>query len=176
MIICAGDIEQFSFATPIGIGLVNSAINLTRLILMEPPEFLFFVGTAGSYGRKTIFDIVESRVAANIEHSFLNKSAYTPLDNVVSASENVSHETIINSSNYITTSKEIAKKYLALNIDLENMEFFSVVKVAQEFRIPVAGIFIVTNYCNSNAHSDFKKNHFAAMHKLNNYILEKGLS
>ena len=176
MIVCAGDIEQFSFATSIGIGLVNSAINLTRLILMNPPEFLIFVGTAGSYGRKKIFDIVESRVAANIEHSFLIKSAYTPIDNVVSASENVSHETIINSSNYITTSEEIANKYLKLNIDLENMEFFSIVKVAQEFNIPVAGIFIVTNYCNNNAHNDFKQNHEKAMELLNKYIIKKGIA
>ncbi len=175
MIVCAGDIEQFSFATPIGVGLVKSAIHLTRLILMNPPEFLVFVGTAGSYGKKNIFDIIESRTAANIEHSFLLQTAYTPLDNVVSASENVSHETIINSSNYITTSKEVAQKYLKLNIDLENMEFFSVINVAQEFQIPVAGIFIVTNYCNEDAHSDFKKNHSEAMQRLEKYILKKGL-
>jgi len=71
MFICAGDIEQFDFATPVGIGLVNSAINLTRICLMNPPEFLVFIGTAGSYGNKKIFDIVESRVASNIENSFL---------------------------------------------------------------------------------------------------------
>ena len=59
MIVCAGDIEQFSFAVPIGVGLVNSAINLTRLCIMNPPEFLLFVGSAGSYGNKNIFDLVE---------------------------------------------------------------------------------------------------------------------
>lgn len=175
MIVCAGNIEQFSFATPIGIGLVDSAINLSRLILMNPPEYLVFVGTAGSYGKKELFEIVESRVASNIEHSFLNKTAYTPIDNVVSASENVSHETIVNSSNYITASKDIAKKYLSLNIDLENMEFFSVLKVAQEFKIPVAGIFVVTNYCYESAHEEFKKNHAKAMQLLDEHIRKKGL-
>ena len=175
MIICAGNIEQFPFATPIGIGLVDSAINLSRLILMSPPQYLVFVGTAGSYGKKEIFDIVESRVASNIEHSFLNKTAYTPIDNVVSASENVSRETIVNSSNYITASKELSKRYLSLNIDLENMEFFSVLKVAQEFNIPVAGIFVVTNYCYESAHEEFKKNHSNAMQLLDQYLRKKGL-
>ena len=175
MIVCAGNIEQFSFANPIGIGLVESAINLTRLVLMNPPEYLIFVGTAGSYGNKELFEIVESRVASNIEHSFLNKTAYTPIDNVVSSSENVSRETIVNSSNYITASKAISKRYLSLKIDLENMEFFSVLKVAQEFNIPVAGIFVVTNFCYEMAHEEFKKNHAKAMELLDAYIRKKGI-
>lgn len=175
MIVCAGNIEQFSFATPIGIGLVDSAIHLTRLILMNPPKFLLFVGTAGSYGKREIFEIIESRVASNIEHSFFNNSAYTPIDNVVSASESVSHETIVNSSNYITQSKDIARRYLPLKIDIENMEFYSVMKVAKEFNIPVAGIFIVTNYCYENAHREFKANHLKAMQLLEEYIIKKGL-
>jgi len=175
MIVCAGDIEQFSFAVPIGVGLVNSAINLTRLCIMNPPEFLLFVGSAGSYGNKNIFDLVESRVASNIEHSFLNNCAYTPLDNVVSASSDVSHETIVNSSNYITASKEISKKYLELNIELENMEFFSVVSVAKEFNIPVGGLFVVTNYCYEDAHKEFVKNQKEGMKILEDYIKKRGL-
>ena len=170
MLICAGDIEQIKGATPIGVGLINSAINLTRLCIMNPPEFLLFVGTAGSYGKKEIFDIVESKVAANIEHSFLLNSAYTPLDNVVASSENVSRETIVNSSNYITKSEEMAKRYLKLNIDLENMEFFSVLSVAKEFNIPVGGVFVVTNYCNKDAHKDFLANHKEAIERLEKYL------
>ena len=175
MIVCAGDIEQFSFATPTGIGLVNSAINLTRICLMSPPEFILFVGTAGSYGKKEIFEIVESRVAANIEQGFLLNSAYTPLDNVVASTDVVSRETIVNSSNYITKSSKLSKKYLQLGLELENMEFFSVVSVAKEFNIPVGGIFVVTNYCNENAHKDFLQNRKVAMEKLEEYIKAKGL-
>jgi len=39
------------------------------------------------------------------------------------------------------------------------MEFFSILSVAKEFEIPVAGIFVITNYTNENAHEDFIKNH-----------------
>ncbi|RTZ68104.1 MAG: purine-nucleoside phosphorylase [Tenericutes bacterium] len=170
MIICAGDIEEFDFAQPIGIGLVNSAHNLTKLCLMNPPEFLLFIGTAGSYGNRKIFDIVESRAASNIEQGFLTKTAYTPIDNVVASTDDVSRETIVNSSNYITTSQELSKKYLQLNLELENMEFFSVLIVAKEFNIPVGGVFVITNHCNKNAHSDFIKNRAEAMNKLEEYI------
>ena len=55
------------------------------------------------------------------------------------------------------------------------MEYFSVVQVALEFKIPVAGIFIVTNYTNENAHKDFLKNHKEAMKKISEYVVEKNI-
>ena len=198
MIVCAGKSEQFDFAHPIGIGLIESAVNLTRICELGKPDHIVFVGTAGSYGEKEIFDIIESRVAANVEQSFFEGNSYSPIDNVISSVEEVSRETreaesnsldsvglkpkrwskatrvggetIVNSSNYITTNKEIWKDYTAQNIHLENMEFFAVMKVAQMFGIPVAGIFIVTNYCDENAHEDFKKNHAEAMNRLSAYV------
>ena len=170
MFICAGKSEQFDFAVPVGIGLIEVTMNLTKLCLSQKPEFLLFVGSAGSYGEKKIFDIVESKTACNIENSFFNAGAYTPLDNMISTAEDVSRETIINSSNYITTDESVAKHYLSKNIHLENMEYFAVLKVAEAFGIPAAGIFIVTNYCNKNAHKDFMANHKEAMERLTRYI------
>ena len=170
MIVCAGETEQFDFATPIGIGMVHAAVNLTRLCLLSPPEFLLFVGTAGSYGNKEIFDIIESRTAANIESGFFTHGNYTPIDNVVSTADDVSRETIVNSSNYITADREISKHYLEKKIELENMEFYAVMKVAQELKIPAGGIFIVTNYCDKDAHQTFLKNHKIAMEKLAEYM------
>ena len=173
MFICAGESEQFSFAQPIGIGMIDVAMHLTKLCLSQKPEFLFFVGTAGSYGEKKIFDIVESKTATNIENSFFNAKAYTPIDNLVSTAEDVSRETIINSSNYITTNKNLGTEYLSKNIHLENMEYYAVLKVAKAFGIPAAGVFIVTNYCDEHAHRDFLKNHKEAMDRLTQYIKEK---
>jgi len=162
--------ETFSFALPIGVGLIESAINLTRLCLLDPPKSLVFLGTAGSYGELKPLDLVTSRGAANLELAFLENKAYTPLDNVVmSESPIVSHETIINSSNYITTDSDTAKGYLGHGIGGENMEFFSILSVAKAFDIPAAGIFCITNYCNRSAHEEFKTNHKAAMEKLEAY-------
>ena len=173
MFICAGESETFDFAKPMGIGLVNMSINLTKLCIKKnPPPFIFFVGTAGSYGKHKIFDIVESKTASNIENSFFNANAYTPIDNIISTAEDVSRETIVNSSNYITTDEGLSKYYLSNNISIENMEFFAVLKVAQHFNIPAAGIFIVTNHCNKNAHQDFISNHKEAIARLTDYVKE----
>ena len=173
MFICAGESETFDFAKPMGIGMVDMSVNLTKLCMSKtPPAFIFFVGTVGSYGKYKIFDIVESKTASNIENSFFNAKAYTPIDNVISTAEDVSRETIVNSSNYITTDVNLSKYYLSNNISIENMEFFAVLKVAKHFNIPAGGAFIVTNYCNANAHKDFMTNHKEAMARLTAYIKE----
>ena len=170
MIICAGNNETFECATPLGVGLVEMAMNLTRLCLFDKPEFLLFVGTAGSYGKHEIFDIVESKTAANIELAFLQKKAYTPLDNVVSTQTDGTKDVLVNSSNYISTDAELVKKFLSFGVEIENMEFFSFLRIAQEFDIPAGGVFCVTNYCNENAHADFLKNHDEAKALLSAHV------
>jgi nucleoside phosphorylase len=170
MFVCAGNGESFSFATPIGVGMVESAINLSRLALINPPEFILFVGSAGSYGRKEIFEIVRSNTASNIEHSFFRDDSYTPIDNIISTAPNPEKDLIVNSSNYITKSKEVSNLYLKKGIELENMEFFGVVSVAREFNIPVGGLFCVTNYCFEDAHQEFLENQKEAMRLLEEYV------
>ncbi len=173
MIICAGNNETFDFATPMGVGLIESAMNLSRLCLFDKPEFLLFVGTAGSYGEHKLFEIVESKTASNIELAFLNSDAYTPLDNVVSTNTTDIKDIIVNSSNYISTNEELCKKFLKLGIGIENMEFFSVLKIAQEFDIPAGGVFCITNYTNKDAHKDFLKNHEQAKKLLKEHVLRR---
>jgi len=170
MILCAGRSEQFDFAMPIGIGMMEVTINLTRICEAKKPDYILFVGTAGSYGEKKIFDIIESKTAANIENSFFSGKSYSPIDNVVTSAKDVSHETLVNSSNYITTDSEIGKYYTAQNVHIENMEFFAIMKVAQFYGISAGGIFVVTNYCDKNAHEDFLKNQKEAMKKLDAYV------
>jgi len=170
MIICAGNNENFSFAIPMGVGLVETAMNLTRLCLFDKPEFILFVGTAGSYGNHKIFDIVESKTAANIELAFLENKAFTPLDNVVSTQTNGTKDILVNSSNYISTDAELVKKFLNFGVEIENMEFFSVLRIAQEFDIPAGGVFCVTNYCNEDAHADFLRNHDEAKELLGEHV------
>lgn len=173
MIICAGEIETFDFATPIGIGLVDVSINLTKICIEQNPDSLLFIGSAGSYGQKKFFEIIESKTACNIENSFLENSSYTPINNKVSFAKDVSRETIVNCSNYITCASKYAKEYLEKDIQLENMEFYAVLKVAERFGIPAGGIFIVTNDCDEYAHEVFKKNHKEAMERLSAYVKEK---
>lgn len=178
MIICAGKSESFDFATPVGIGLIESAITLTRIVLSEKPSFLLFVGTAGSYGNYKPFDVVKSSKAANIELASLDKLCYTPIDSLIETeAPHVSRGTItpiVNSSNYITTDTRYASKMLEQGIELENMEFYSILHVAKYFNIPASGLFVITNYCNSNAHQDFIANHARAKEIISLHI-EKNL-
>lgn len=175
MILCAGNNETFDFALPIGVGLVDSAINLTRHCLVHKPEFLLFIGSAGSYGEHKIHEMIESKTAANIELGFLDKSAYTPIDNVVSAQTENVKDVIVNSSNYITTSEKAMGQMRALGMGIENMEFFSVMRVAQVFGIPAGGVFCITNYCDANAHRDFIANHGFAKVLLREHLINKGM-
>jgi nucleoside phosphorylase len=173
MIICAGNSENFSFATPMGVGLIETTMNLTRLCLFDKPEFLLFVGTAGSYGDAKIFDIIESKTAANIELAFLSKDAYTPLENVISTNTTAKKDIIVNSSNYISTNEKLTKNFLKFNIGIENMEYFAVLSVAKEFEIPAGGVFCITNYTNKDAHAEFLKNHSKAKELLEKHIKKR---
>jgi len=174
MIICAGKNETFPFAHPIGVGLVESAMHLTQLVLLDRPEFLLFIGSAGSYGSHQIFDIIQSRGATQIELALFEGSAYTPLDNAITSEGlEIEHQGMINSSNYITTSKKYWPAFAKHGIVAENMEFFSVLRVAQEHNIPAGGIFVVTNYCDQSAHESYMRNYPEAMRRLQTFIKER---
>ena len=170
MIISAGKTEIFPFARAIGVGLVESAINLTHICLLDRPSSLIFIGSAGSYNpnKHKIFDIVTSSSASQIETSFIKKESYTPIsEQIISTNKSV----IVNSSNYITTDKIIALAFDKFGLEIENMEFYSVMKVAKEFNIPVKGIFVITNYCDENAHNDYLQNIKKAKDLLTNYLI-----
>ncbi len=173
MIICAGNNETFDFAQPMGVGLIETAMNLTRACMFDKPEFLLFVGSAGSYGEAKIFDIIESKTAANIELGFLTNDAYTPLDNVISTNTEDVKDVVVNSSNYISTNEELTKKFLSFGVGIENMEFFAVLAIAKEFDIPAGGVFCITNYTNKDAHEDFLKNHKKAKELLSFHVKQR---
>ncbi|NPA55142.1 MAG: purine-nucleoside phosphorylase [Epsilonproteobacteria bacterium] len=157
MFISAGVTEVFAFSKPIGVGLIQSAINLTKLCLLQRPTSLTFIGSAGSYDatKYQIFDIVHTSAAAQIESSLLKKESYTIIEQIISLNPN---DVIVNSSNYITTDPTTALAFSKFGFYLENMEFYSVLQVAKEFAIPAKGIFVVTNYCTPDAHQQYKQN------------------
>jgi nucleoside phosphorylase len=163
MIVSAGLGETFPFAVPIGVGLVNASINLTRVLVKKTPKNILFIGTAGSYGKYKEFQLLTSNRAVNIEIGFLQNLSYSPIFGEIRGAEcNVPRETsqkiIVNSSNFITADAAQAKLFLEYGLGIENMEFFAVLKTAEKFDIPALGLFCVTNYCDKNAHDNFFKN------------------
>lgn len=173
MIVCAGKSESFYFAKSIGVGLIESAIGLTKICMRECVDSIIFIGSAGAYNKSIdIGSLYLSDDATQVEVAFLETKAYTPLDNhirsgVLTSDYLVSCETlnsglfqktIVNSSNYITTDDTIAKQFTNAGIFLENMEFFAVMRVAQHFEIPCVGVFCISNHCHTNAHNEFMAN------------------
>lgn len=173
MFVCAGNGEEFEFAVSIGVGLIESAINLARFCERERPDCLIFVGSAGSYDRGVeLLELCISSEVTQIESSLLLGGSYTPIENRICALSDVSHgtiqgikalglrEVVVNSSNYITTDTHHAQRMQEKGILLENMEFFSVLSVANTFRIPSIGVFCVSNYCHPKAHEEFVGNYY----------------
>ena len=170
------DERAADLANPSASRKANLSQNPDKILNALPSEIIF-VGSAGLYKEGKILKIYESRSAANCEISALYELSYSPINYEILArnSANVSYETITNSSNFITTDKKSALKFFERGYFLENMEFFAVLKVAQKFQIPAYGIFCATNFCDSNAHTDFLKNHAAAKENLTKYIKTKAL-
>ena len=136
------------------------------------PREIIFVGSAGLYKDGEVFKIYESSVAANIEISSLENKSYSPIESEIASI--VPRGTYkINSSNFITTDRNLAHKLFDRGYFLENMEFFAVLKVAQKLQIPAYGIFVATNFCDKNAHADFIKNHEQAKKELEKYLKQK---
>lgn len=178
LLVCAGSSENFKFAVPIGIGLIDSAINLTKILsnleTKSKTSEIIFIGTGGLYRDGKILEIYESSFAVQHEISEIENFSYSPIMNKICP--DVSRETlVINSSNFVTTSEKYAYKFANLGYFIENMEFYSVYKVSKFFGIPCSAIICSTNFCNEKAHSDFIKNHNLAKIKIEKYIKEKGL-
>ncbi|QTO98231.1 purine-nucleoside phosphorylase [Helicobacter pylori] len=175
MLLCAGRNETLKKAAPIGVGLIESAINLTRMCLKNPNiKSLIFIGSAGSYSPETeLLSVFESVQGYQIEESFSHLNSYTPLDNFIhiEIEEEALFERVgVNSSNYIHTSEMFAKKMVQKGVLLENMEFFSVLSVAKIFSLKAKGIFCVSNHVGLNAHKEFKENHAKVKQILENII------
>jgi nucleoside phosphorylase len=213
MIFCAGRTELFEFAEPIGVGLVESAIKLTKKLTTATYEMLsseetnkyknlehfiratksqghsaeellsnllerrfmgkriLFIGSAGSYGNASIGEIHTSSKAYNVELSSLLKKSFTPIEDFVEIG-NVPHGTSVNSSNYITSSKESSELFLSSGLEIENMEAFSFLSVAKEFGLDAEVVLIVTNYCYDDAHKEYLSNLKHSMKKLEEYVRE----
>lgn len=176
MILCAGQIEQFSFASPIGIGITEAAINTIKILTHSKPSFALFVGTAGSYGNANIFDLCYSNCSTNIEIGYLLSKSYTPIELIVSSASTsiVSRETMpcvtVNSSNYITIDESLSPLFIEKGVHVENMEFYGFLSAAKALNVDAIGLFCITNFCNANAHNDFITNHNRAKELIAKYI------
>lgn len=168
MIFCAGKIESFDFAQACGIGLIESAITLTKIILEQKPKEIIFIGSFGLYKEGKIGDIVEVKQACNVELSSLLTLSYSPLK-----SSYDEKELLVNSSNFICKNEILASALFEQGMLGENMEVFSFFEVAKEFKLPAKAYLVATNFCKENAHEEFLQNHKKCMEKLTQYLKDE---
>ncbi|MBZ7994543.1 purine-nucleoside phosphorylase [Campylobacter canadensis] len=168
MIICAGNTENYDFAKSVGVGNIQVAINLSKIILENKVKRLIFVGSMGLYTKENeLFSIFEFDDANNIELSSLNNQSYTPLNSTISSK--------LNSNNFICKDFSLANKmYEKYSFIGENMEAFGFFSCAKYFNINAKAILIATNYCDENAHSTYLNNYKKANELLENYLENKG--
>ena len=81
LIVCAGEMESFEFAKAVGIGMVEPAINLTKILLnlKQLPKKIIFIGSCGIYGNENLLKIYQSSLAFNYEISGIMGLSYTPI-------------------------------------------------------------------------------------------------
>lgn len=177
LIVCAGGNENFYFAKALGIGMIQSSIKLSELCIKEKPSKIIFIGTCGLYDKGELLQIYHSSHAFNIEFSSIKDKFYSPIKNEINL--NVSYETFknykTNSSNYICQNKKAAQEFAKLGLELENMEFFSILCVAKNFGIEAEAFLCATNFCDENAHSLFIKNQEEAKKRLTLFLQEKNI-
>lgn len=99
--VCAGNGEEFSFATPIGVGLVDSTITLSNLLAKGDIGRVIFVGSCGLYDEnKELLKLYQASTVSNTEFGSLVGSFYSPIKLSLStgAIHKFSKEELLNTS------------------------------------------------------------------------------
>ena len=149
----------------IGIGLVDSAINLTRIL--EEYAYLkniIFIGTAGAYkdSKLKIGDLVQAKETGLFSLSQYEGDSYLPNKmikkiscNQFSGIEAVQVASVLEINR---RGEKLAKVFWKTGYSAEHMELFSVARVAKKFNKNIYSVLGVSNIVNQSAHQDWLKN------------------
>lgn len=169
LFVSAGRMETFDFATPIGVGMINAAINLSKILAHKKYEKIIFLGSCGVYDEDLpLKRLFLANTFTQYEHP-KSSSFYSPieLEIIINIPKSKLIQASVNSSNHICKDKLKAYKYKEAKCMLENMESFSVASCAKAYGCELGVLLCSTNYCDENAHENFMKNY-----KLSNEMLE----
>ncbi len=157
----------------LGIGFLNSALNLEKLIQVQAITEIIFIGTAGSYTDSLeIGEIVTVSSSSALNLGAVLELAYVPTKqehfdlNIFEGFKSAQ----CFSSLEISRQEIIAEKLIAQNQSekylVENMELYGIAAVAKRHEIPLRALLGITNYINPNAHEDWKANNLEVSKKL----------
>jgi nucleoside phosphorylase len=153
----------------IGIGLIDSAINLNQILLNNRDiKNVIFVGTAGAYQNSnlSIYDVVQGVKTDLFSLPFYERCSYFPSKMVTSLElnefENLKKTNVASVLDINASSESFKNLFKDTGFQLEHMELFSVARVAKLLNKKVYSIFSISNIVDENAHEDWKKNNKTA--------------
>ncbi|MEO1942440.1 MAG: hypothetical protein ABGW77_06065 [Campylobacterales bacterium] len=167
LLLSAGRSEIIPGTVPVGVGFLEAGLQLARLLERGEWDEVLFLGTAGSYGKVPPFWLIESWVGVQWEVGWVEGKGYSPIELKVASPRPKSRlklpplpkvEGVLNSSHYITTDWRVGQKFLKLGAIGESMEHFGIIRVGTLTQIPVRGLYLVTNYTDSEAHLSYRRN------------------
>ena len=168
--------EEASIRT-LGIGYLEAALQLNKILQDANYSRIIFLGTAGSYSQELqIGDIVSVASVALLNLGTMLEHSYVPQEyNLYASSPLTTHHSVtVNclSSLEVTANETISKTIVersAFSAKLplvENLELYGIAKIASEHNILWSALLGITNYTNANAHQDWKTNHERVSEKL----------
>lgn len=143
---------KFTFITT-GVGKVNAAINLTKEIMRNKPDFVINLGSAGADKPNKIGDIKVCTKFSdrNLENDCsLTEEIYKPLHN--------SDMNLISEDGSLCSTGDDFLLSPRNNADVYDMEAFALAKVCHEFKIPFVSVKYITDIIGENSIDVWKNN------------------
>lgn len=177
----ASNVAEVSIKT-LGIGYLEAALQLNKILQAKHYSRIMFLGTAGAYSQElAISEIVNVSSVALLKSLTIQEQAYIPQEYDLYESARVVGEGLIKNADCLSSleitkssglSKKIIEHYKPKIPLVENMELYGVAKVASEHGIPWSAFLGITNYTNANAHEEWKTNHEDVSEKLGKTLLK----
>lgn len=156
---------------PVGIGLVDAGIGLTRCIMTRRPSHVLALGTAGAAPKSglAIGDVVVGRSVRLVDPAVMEGRAALPfateaafdgamVDAVFSAG---ARPCVIANPLGITTDDALATK-LAVLAPVEHLEAYAVARAAHALGVPCTIILGIANVVGSKGRDQWRANHVQA--------------
>ncbi len=173
----ASELGNHFLIEALGIGYLDAALNLERIIKKNDLKQIIFLGTAGSFN-KNHDEIVEVEstellnIGSNLDISYPAKHGRYE---VYKTEKKLSD---LKTCHCLTTAEitkdsafaELISKKYDDEILLENLELYGLAKVASEAGIPWNALLGVTNSIGENAHEEWKVNHERVSKNLCDYF------
>lgn len=169
------DAPSLSFSM-VGIGSIEAAASLSRLLATSKFKKVLFVGSVGCHDTKIpLQSFVCATSSMLIDAALVNEQSYLPAPYIREYHGNTSlileikkavpialFEPIASTPSITSDAALAAKYWSSTGSRFENLELFGIATTCAAFSIPWASLCAVTNHTGPEAHEQWKNNHVRA--------------